>query len=636
MSRAGIRLGLALALSPPPATAEERSDADSLSEAESIISYDLGVYLDEDEHELSGFGTILVHNDSRGALDSLVFHLYLNAFKHSETEFFRSPFARARGGSLPKHWGEIEVHSLRITGTSDNLWERASAHSPGDPLDETSITVPLPTPLMPGDALSLDISWVSRLPDLVDRTGFKRDFHFAGQWFPKLAKLEPNGTWESFTFHPHGEFYANFGDYDVTLVVPCTYVVGATGRLQGEERHQDRCHRRYVANSVHDFAWTAWPQFEVRTVGIEGVTVHLLSPPGHGLNVKQTERALRHGLRFYGELFGAYPYEDLTVVHPPQFASAAGGMEYPTLITTGGAWYSSLLSRSVEQVTLHELGHQWFYGLLASHEQRWPFLDEGLTSYADSLALEASHGSGSGISLLGFDVSADAFYRVLGGSRANDVAVASSAAEFSDFGSLGATVYGRSASILRTWEQAFELAPGQLVAPYARAQRFQHPTPDDFLDTVRERLGALPAEQLRIALFERGWVDFGVSDVQSHPRRDATGVLPAPKKDSPDAPPFTGRAVVTRRGNLQLPVVIVLTDSNGERTTVHWDGAGHQFQVDYAGQVPLIAAVVDPDFRVLLDDNLTNNARSIAPERSSRAHGLLSLFAEALMHGIVP
>ena len=123
---------------------------------------------------------------------------------------------------------------------------------------------------------------------------------------------------------------------------------------------------RHRAGGVHDFAWTAWPGFEQRHERVLETDVHLLYPPGHEQNAAVTLSTLRFALPHFSARYGPYPYPDLTVVHPPAHAGAAGGMEYPTLITTGGAWHASYWSRAVELVTLHELGHQWFYGLVAT------------------------------------------------------------------------------------------------------------------------------------------------------------------------------------------------------------------------------------------------------------------------------
>src|SRR5690606_9692244 len=102
-------------------------------------------------------------------------------------------------------------------------------HSPGDPKDETDIRVDLPDEVAAGSTLTLEIEWESQLPQIVERTGYLSDYHFVAQWFPKLARLERDGTWRHFTFHAQSEFYADYGDYDVTLDVPERFIVGASG-----------------------------------------------------------------------------------------------------------------------------------------------------------------------------------------------------------------------------------------------------------------------------------------------------------------------------------------------------------------------------------------------------------------------
>jgi hypothetical protein len=590
------------------------------------------VQLNEQRHEARGKGTIRLQNNSARALTELQFHLYLNAFENSRSLFFQSPFARARGGSTPATWGGLEVLSLYRSGQDTNLWESAQMQSPGHPEDQTSVCVPLTTPVAPGDELELSVEWVSRFPDLVERTGFRRDFYFAGQWYPKLAKLEPDGSWANFAFHPHGEFYANYGDYDVTVDVASNNVFGATGTLRNHSTDQLRTQHQYTATRVHDFAWTAWPGFSEVTREIQGVGVRLLIPHGHDHNAELTLDAISHGLEFFGSRFGPYPYPNLTVVHPPQFAKQAGGMEYPSLITTGGSWYTGYFSKAVEQVTLHELAHQWFYGILGSNEAEWPFLDEGLSSYGDSLALEARYGNASGARLFGFEISSMAYYRVLGLMHGHDLAIATSAARFPSFGHLGAIVYGRSASLLNTWERVHGAVFREAVSSYARRFRFGAPEPADLLESVRRAAGAGPAEQLETALFAKGWVDFAAVTVGA-----ATPPIVAGEFNGSPPPPadpglYLGRAVVVRRGTLTLPVDVALHTADGHTERLHWNGEGDWKAFETEGKSPLVSVVVDPEYRVLLDEDLTNNALSTQPRDGVRALGTLTYWIQLLCH----
>ena len=201
---------------------------------------------------------------------------------------------------------------------------------------------------------------------------------------------------------------------------------------------------RHEIDSVHDFAWSAWDRFRDSewsrsTASRFACSIH----PVTSETRRVTLDALRFALPHFSRRYGAYPYPVLTVVHPPEHARNAGGMEYPTLITTGGPWFTSLVgARSVEAVTIHELGHQWFYGLLATDEHAWPFLDEGLTSYAEWVALGERFGKGSLFSLAGIELSETYGMRALAAVFGKDEPVAQPRADFSGFRSLGALVYG--------------------------------------------------------------------------------------------------------------------------------------------------------------------------------------------------
>ncbi|HEY3495599.1 MAG TPA: M1 family metallopeptidase, partial [Polyangiaceae bacterium] len=408
-----------------------------------VASYTLSAKLDAPRHEITASGTLVFRNVSEAPLAELYFHLYLNAFKNEKSLFLRSPFGEGRGGGRAEDWGYIDVAHCRARELDGvDLWPGRTPGTPSEPDDETDVRVPLPRPLEPGASLTLDLEWKAKLPAVVLRTGHARDFHFVGQWFPKLARLEPTGRFAHFPFHPQAEFYADYGDYDVTLDVPAAALSAATGERVESHVRGDRRVERYRARAVHDFAWTAWPGFRERTARIDGVAVRLLHPEGYETAAETTLATLARALPLASRLYGRYPYPTLTAVHPPEHAAEAGGMEYPTLITTGGPWYLGLLGdRALESVTIHELLHQWFYGLVATNEAAAPILDEGVTSYAELHALEAAYGPGSAFRGFGVELSATALARALSAARAEDLPVASPAADFPGFRALAALVY---------------------------------------------------------------------------------------------------------------------------------------------------------------------------------------------------
>ena len=604
---------------PPPTVGAAYDDDRALPrKSKPVASYTLTAHLDDDAHSVDGRGTITWENASSRPTSELYLHLYLNAFKNSRTVFLRSPFGEGRTGKGAKHWGYVDVKKLSVREFGgDDLWPMHGSGTAEDPDDETDVRVPLPHAVGPGERITLDVEWRSVLPEIVERTGYERDFYMVGQWFPKLARRSTDGVWIHFPFHAQSEFYADFGSYDVTLDVPKEVKIGATGVLT--EEHMDGARRRvrYLADDVHDFAWTAWKSFLERSETMDGVHVRLLYPPGNDANADATLRAVRHGLRYFGDAFGHYPYPVLTVVHPPEWAPAASGMEYPTLITTGLPWYTSLASSFVERVTLHELGHQWFYGLVATDEHSWPFLDEGLTTYAESSSMKALLGVGNGLRLPGLDIDGDAYLRGLAASAGHDDVVARPAADFVSFGEIGSLVYARTGIILETIARTYgESALRRALGRYARRYRFEHPGPKHLVAVVREVMGDEPADFLHRALFEGGTVDFLASDLQSTLERPPAGVFDekgtrksVPMEEHSRGPArWQGRVIVYRHGSLQLPVDVELRFEDGSRVRKHWDGRARWQAFDSEGKSALVSAVVDPDQKVPLDDDLTNNA----------------------------
>jgi len=637
-------LGAVLAVLPgrdAPGELESVSEREAPARAaRHTTSYTLEARLDAELHRVTGRGRIAFVNTAREPVSSLFVHLYLNAFEDARTLFLRSPLRTSRSGRAPVRYGHIDV--VRLTSprfAGRDLWASAARHSPGDPEDRTDIEVPLPEPVAPGERLDLDVEFVAELPSIVERTGFHDRFHFVAQWFPKLARLEPDGTWAHFAFHPYAEFYADFGRYDVTIDVPDGFVVGATGARVEANRSGGRLRVRHVAEPVHDFAWTAWDGFEQHETHIGKTRVTFLYPPAHRLNRDLSERVLRFALPHLSRRFGPYPYPTLTVVEPPPGAEPAGGMEYPTLITTGAPWYAPFVgARLVEAVTTHELAHQWFYGLVASNEARFPFLDEGLTTFAEITTLEGAYGSASFGRLLGLELSGHSVARAVGAEFAADQAIAAAAAEFESFEALGALVYYRMASLLTTLGRVF--GPERLeraLGEYARENRFEHPRPEALVDVIRAHLGERAAIALERALFERGRVNYAVRDLSSRPV--SSSALPASARGQ-GAPAgsqrYEGRVTVVRQGSLELPVDVLLLAEDGTRHRVAWDGTGHSRSFPYVGSAPLTHAIIDPTHRVLIDDDLLDNYATVSPNRLPRVHERLAYWAALMLGGLAP
>src|SRR6266542_1210918 len=298
---------LKLALDEPGATAG--TDVEMKQHAEDVVDYTLRAELDEEKHIVHGTGTIAWRNTSAAGVRELFFHLYLNAFKNERSLFLRAPVASGRGTSAVADWGYIDVRKLlarELDGV--DLWPGADKTSPGDVDDETDIRVPLPRAIAPGETLTLDLTWDAKLPSIVERTGYVGNFHMVAQWFPKIARLLPNGQWRHFPFYHLSEFYADFGTYDVTIDVPAGMVVGATGVRVSESSDKGRDVVHYRQSDVHDFAWTGWRSFRKKTTRAEGVDIVALYPAGYEATADREIATAAFALKYFGERYGPYPY----------------------------------------------------------------------------------------------------------------------------------------------------------------------------------------------------------------------------------------------------------------------------------------------------------------------------------------
>jgi len=602
-----------------------------------IASYQISCRLDAEKKIVEGTELLTWTNTTRNSATTLQFHLYLNAFRNTLSTFWRESGGIHRRDRLPESWGSIEVTRMTLADGSDLLPALAwISPDDGNPHDRTVAEVQLSRPVAPGETISVSIDFRSRLPRVAARTGWKGDFFLVAQWFPKIGVLQERG-WNCHQFHSVSEFFADFGDYDVSIDVPARYrgKVGATG-VRVEERNLpgERVLYRFRQESVHDFAWTADPDYLVvddvfREPGIADVQIHLLLQPEHRAQEARYLTSAKAALSGYGRVLGPYPYPTLTIVDPPWGGRGAGGMEYPTFITGGTHRMSPVKENSPEGVTIHEFGHQYFYGLLASNEFEEPWLDEGFNEYMEDRVVGAVYGSDNPIlTVFGWrfpigipirrplDVNRR-YFKVAG----EDVLAAPSW-KFRSAASYGGQVYSKTALALATLERLIGTpAMNRALRLYADRWRFRHPKTADFIAAVNEVTGQNWRWFFDRTFFASGAVDYAVESATSERATPPKGLFEQEgrlvEKNPPDlANPKGWDSVVTvvRKGEVALPVEIALKFDGGHTYRSRWDGEARwrRFRVERGPK--LIEATVDPAEKILLDVDRTNNGRLVTPD----------------------
>ena len=513
----------------PPSSAAAGPTEQPLSQR--VVAYQIEARLDAVKKSIDASETLTYHNLTGRPLDTFPFHLYLNAFQPTSTFMREVRLNGTRGtgpgsGWDPKHYGAIDVKSLEVVGQGD-LTKQLQFVQPDDtpsfrnPDDHTVFQVHLPRPVAPGDAVQFKIAFHDQLPEVLARTGYKRDFFMVGQWFPKVG-VWWHDAWNCHQFHATTEFFADFGTFDVKLTVPRNYVLGSSGDEVARVNNPDDTNTvTYHAEDIHDFSWTADPNFhpvEESWTGSGGtVKIRLLMSPE---NLRQTYRylqALKGTLERFDRWYGPYPYDRITVVDPPHGALNAGGMEYPTLITGGAAWWESRGLLLTEIVTEHEFGHQYWYGMVATNEFEEAWLDEGINSYTEVKVMDSLYGAAASLlELWGLTAGESGARRLFYLSQPDTDPMARFAYQYMNMGAYGAITYDKTATVLLTLEGLIgQETMRQAMHTYFMRYRFNHPTAQDFLKTVEEVSGQNLRWYFDQAVYGTSVLDYEVLSIRS-------------------------------------------------------------------------------------------------------------------------
>jgi hypothetical protein len=697
----GMMALLVLGLLPVAAFAGPRAEAAVPAGASAplslrVVDYDIEATLDPDRRLVRGRETISYRNATRTVMRDLQFHLYPNAFSNTHSTYMRGiPWsddaARGRVERLEREqsWGSMTVTTLRLAGGAD-LTRQAT-------IQDTVMGVPLPQPVAPGESVRVEVAWETVLPRTFHRMGRWGDHFDVMQWFPKLAVFDASG-WKIYPFSRYSEFFADFGTYRVTLTVPREYVVEATGVPDAPRDGPDGTRTvTYRAQDVHDFAWIADRNALVARDTYAGGPY--ASSPVEILYVHQPYRrrmaplileTVKQGLRYYGDHFMPYPYPRIVVDDLPM--GLGGGMEYPMLFTTSMAWFLPRLYTAPQEVTLHEFGHQYWYGIVATNEFEEPWLDEGINSFVTRLVMEHEYpprpgrtadglaayvgarilGEGLELDLGRFTLDLDQllgfratpFRPVEGGflgypvgpfaldlpglgdggllgskeayaGVARDNAIVTPSWGFRP-GSYTDTVYSKTDVALETVRRVLggEVLQ-EVLRDYVRRFRFTHPSSDDFFlvlkdAAARARPGLDLAPYIDQLFYGTGTLDFAVDSLRSREVRAPRGLLPPARAgeeaidrraESPEGGPkaYETEVIVARRGEVVLPVDVVVRFENGEEVRETWDGRATWRRFTYERTVRVERATIDPTGLYAIDLDRNNNSLTLDPHEGAIA-----------------
>jgi len=503
------------------------------------VRYDIEATLDDDARRIEGRVEIAYENRSPDSLGYLWLQLDQNRFKADSVS------QASRSDTASDELSMARLHELRSVRTGDFGYDiGAVTDARGRPLEytirDTMMRVELPAPLQPEDTTRLAVEYSFAVPStehMSNRTAYEilksgaRNY-FIAMWYPRMAAYTDYDGWVVKSFL-YGEPALDFADFDVEITLPETYTVAATGTLENPsqvlpedqrerlaeareadepifvippDEAEDRAERdadgtktwHFTAEQVRDFAFAASPAFiwdamGHRTRAGDVVLAQSLYPPeAMPLWNRFSTQAVAHALDIYGKMTLPYPYPHATSINAP----ISSGMEYPMLAANAprpkaDGTYSRRIKFGLIGVVIHEVGHNWFPMIVNSDERHWLWMDEGLNSFVDEMALRLWEED------FPFDASeprnvTDEM------TREHQRPIMTQSDAYIDRGATGYTKPAAALNILRETILGRELFD-KAFQEYARRWWFKRPTPEDFFRTMEDAAGR------DLDWFWRGW-----------------------------------------------------------------------------------------------------------------------------------
>jgi hypothetical protein len=486
------------------------------------VNYQLDVTLNDTEHTLDGFAKMEYLNNSPDTLRFIWFHLWPNAYKNDRTAFSDQHLENGRTDFYFSN-GDQRGYINRLDFKVNNVTATVQDH----PQHQDIIKLLLPQPLAPGSSAKITTPFHVKLPQNFSRGGHVGQAYQATQWYPKPAVYDRKG-WHPMPYLDQGEFYSEFGNYEVQVTLPYNYTIAATGELISPtekllnlvvkkadiQKTDKKVQKNLLApkkkkeevfppsdvrmlthifkqKNVHDFAWFADKRFLVKADTLQLPSGRIISVAAYYLPSKKAywEKSIgyiKKTILSHSRWLGEYPYNTVTVVEAKMGFS--GGMEYPTITSISPV--SS--DEALESVIEHEVGHNWNYGILASNERRHAWMDEGINTFYDNrydAENKSSIQAGKGFfaSRIPADLS-DMAERTAEGLK-TDQPVDRPSEEFTEM-NYGLASYYKAGE----WVKKLETELGtqlfdSCMHEFYRRWQFKHPYPEDFKKVLEEVSG---------------------------------------------------------------------------------------------------------------------------------------------------
>ncbi len=340
-------------------------------------TYEIIASYDNTNKTLTATETLTYKNDSQNTLDYIMLHLHPNAFGDGVTKNSAvSKSQEARAYDNGKSFGGIEILAVKENGIESKFEVEG--------VDKHLLKVELKSPIKQNESVVLEIGFSLKIPNCNHRFGYGKYTTNLGNWYPIVCVFE-NGEWDTEGYIPSGDpFYSKISNYSVTISYDSDLTIASTGNLQKRTSSGNTTTDRYEALAVRDFAMVLSKDFQILSEQVGDTTVNYFYYEDE--NAQSHLKTSVDALNTFNDVFGKYPYSVLNVV---KTGFLQGGMEYPNLV-----YISDQVKNESEynNVIIHEIAHQWWYGVVGDNQLAYAWIDEGLAEYSTALFYDLNSG----------------------------------------------------------------------------------------------------------------------------------------------------------------------------------------------------------------------------------------------------
>lgn len=594
--------------------------------------YRIQVSLDTATHTLTAKTTLTWTNPDEKPVDHMLFHMYYNAFKNTNSTFFSEnefPESLRPPQDDGCHWSYTDITDIKDNNGND-LTTMISYIQPDDTniLDQSVLRLDLITAVNPGESITLSFDWNAAIPNIMPRTGYNKEYYFFAQWFPKLGVYETagmryaeEGSWNCHQYHANGEYYSDFANYNVSMTVPNSYVVASSGWLQAKHTFDSQMTTwTFTCDNIIDFTWATSPHFTVQKDKFKDTDILFYTYPYKEDIASRYFTAIKYCMHYLDEKLGDYPYPTLSIVDPPIHGLFTGGMEYPTLVTSISFNFFPQGFRTPETLVMHEFIHQYFMQMVATHEVEEAWMDEGFTTYWEGRILDDFLGeSCSMVDFAGFNIGTKEYNRFefLNSEYNTSAPITDKSYEF-ESSAYGPISYNKTALWLQTLERMIGVElMDEIWKTYFQRWKYKHPCRQDFIDVVNELV------QLKCQKFPDGmdWYfdqviygtdlcDYAITNISNDVITTQAGFIDGDIDclNSIETDSIKSTITIRKIENITVPQQLKVYFKNGNILTEELFATNEYTEVSYTTDSEITKAIIDPDTLIYIDRNLLNNS----------------------------